>query len=51
MERDDMYAHAFLDGLEGKPNVLCTLEEAVQSLKVNLAALESARIGQVVTIL
>jgi len=39
-----------LDGLDGKPNVLCTLDEAVQTLKVNLAALESARIGQTVNI-
>jgi predicted dehydrogenase len=53
-ERDDLYlaqVHAFLDGIEGKPNPLCTLEEAIHTLKVNLAALESARTGQVVNIL
>jgi predicted dehydrogenase len=52
-ERDDLFlaqAHAFLDGLEGKPNLLCTLDEAVQTLKFNLAALESARTGQTITI-
>jgi predicted dehydrogenase len=51
--RDDLFiaqAHAFLDGLEGKSNALCTCDEAIQSLKVNLAALESARTGQTVTI-
>jgi predicted dehydrogenase len=53
-QRDDLYlnqVHAFLDGLEGKPDSLCTLEEAIQTLKVNLAALESARTGQPVKIL
>jgi len=51
--RDDFYiaqVHAFLDGLEGKPTSLCTLEQAVQTLRVNLAALESARTGQTVQI-
>jgi predicted dehydrogenase len=51
--RDDLYiaqAHAFLDAVEGKPNSLCTLKEALQTLKVNLAALESARTGQPVAI-
>jgi len=51
--RDDLYTAqvgAFLDGLEGKPTALCTLEQAVQTLRVNLAALESARTGQPVTI-
>ena len=41
---------AFLDGLEGKPTALCTVEEAVQTLKFNLAALESARSGKAMTI-
>ena len=52
-ERDAAFtaqAHAFLDGIEGKPTPLCTFEEAVQTLKFNRAALESARIGQPVTI-
>jgi len=51
--RDDLYTaqvRAFLDGLEGKPNSLCTLDQAVQTLRVNLAALESARTGQAITI-
>lgn len=53
LERDDLFtaqANAFLDGMEGKPSPLSTLEEALQSLKVNLAALESARTGQRITI-
>jgi predicted dehydrogenase len=51
--RDDLFiaqANAFLDGIEGKFNSLCTLDEAVQTLKFNLAALESARTGEVVSI-
>lgn len=44
-ERDDLYvfqAHNFLDAVEGKAKVLCTLEEGLQTLKVNLAGLASA---------
>lgn len=51
--RDDLFlaqANAFLEGLDGKRTVLCTLDEAVQTLKFNVAALESARTGQAVTI-
>jgi predicted dehydrogenase len=51
--RDDLFAaqsNAFLDGLKGKPTPLCTLNEAIQTLKFNLAALESARTGQPVSI-
>ncbi len=47
-ERDDSFvrqANSFLDELEGKPCNLCTLEEAFQTLRVNLAALESSRTG------
>ena len=43
-ERDQIYAAqaaAFLDGTEGKPNPLCTLEEGIQTLRFNLAALQS----------
>lgn len=43
-ERDDIFiaqAHAFLDGIEGRPNPLCTLEEGIQTLRFNLAALQS----------
>ena len=36
-------AHAFLDGCEGRPQPLCTLEEGIQTLRFNLAALQSAR--------
>lgn len=51
--RDDLFiaqANAFLDGLEGKPNALCTFEEAVQTLKFNIAALESVRTGKLVSL-
>ena len=54
LERDDIFiaqANAFLDGLHGMPTDLCTFDEAVQTLKFNLAALESARSGQAVEIL
>lgn len=53
LERDDIFiaqANAFLDGLHGKPTDLCTFDEAVQTLKFNLAALESARSGKAVGI-
>ncbi len=49
MERDDWFirqAGYFLDGIEGKPSPLATFEEAVQTLKFNLAALESATTGR-----
>jgi len=48
-ERDQIYAAqatAFLDGCEGKPNPLCTLEEGIQTLRFNLAALRSWQEGQ-----
>lgn len=51
--RDDLFiaqANAFLDGLEGKPNALCTFAEAVQTLKFNIAALQSAHTGEVIAI-
>ncbi len=47
-ERDAMYiwqAEAFMDAIEGKQPPRCSLQEGVQTLKVNLAALESARTG------
>jgi predicted dehydrogenase len=53
LERDDVFiaqANAFLEGLEGKTTDLCTFDEAVQTLKFNLAALESARVGKAVEI-
>ncbi len=43
-ERDAAFiaqAHAFLDAVEGKAPLLCPLEEGIQTLKVNLAILES----------
>jgi predicted dehydrogenase len=52
-ERDWLFtaqAHAFLDGLEGQQTKLCTIEEAIQTLKVNIAALESAASGSAVAI-
>lgn len=48
LERDDMFiiqANAFLDALEGKQPVLCSLAAAVQTLRVNLAVLRSAEAG------
>lgn len=51
--RDDLFraqANAFLDGMDGKPNPLCTLDEALQTLQFNIAALESARTDQMVSI-
>ncbi|MCX5660213.1 MAG: Gfo/Idh/MocA family oxidoreductase [Planctomycetota bacterium] len=44
-ERDTHFinqAHAFLDAVEGKRPVLCTFDEGVQTLKVNLAMLASS---------
>ena len=46
LERDDMFvrqADAFIDQLEGKAAASCSLDEAEQTLKVNLAALQSVR--------
>ncbi|MDA0746548.1 MAG: Gfo/Idh/MocA family oxidoreductase [bacterium] len=44
-ERDTLFtrqANAFLDALETKAAPLCSLEEAIQTLQVNLATLKSA---------
>jgi predicted dehydrogenase len=52
-ERDDLFvaqANAFLDGMAGAMTDLATLDEAVQTLKFNLGALESWRTGKVVEI-
>jgi len=52
-ERDDLFvaqANAFLDGMEGKPTDLCTVDEATQTLKVNLANLASWRTGKPIEI-
>ena len=53
-ERDTVFitqANAFLDGIEGKPTPLATLAEAAQTLRVNLAALQSAREQRTVNLL
>lgn len=53
MERDELFtlqAHEFLNGIEGKESTLSTFDEAVQTLKFNLAALASARKGQPIDI-
>jgi predicted dehydrogenase len=42
--RDSLFvaqAQAFLDAIDGRGQPLCTLEEGIQTLRVNLAALES----------
>ena len=49
LERDDLFtaqADAFIDQLEGKAEAACSLTEAQQTLRVNLAALESVKTGQ-----
>ncbi|MBM4071708.1 MAG: Gfo/Idh/MocA family oxidoreductase [Planctomycetes bacterium] len=53
MERDTMFiaqAHAFLDAVESNRPVPCTLQEGVQTLRVNLAALTSMDQGNWQTI-
>ncbi|HIF00659.1 MAG TPA: Gfo/Idh/MocA family oxidoreductase [Planctomycetes bacterium] len=53
LERDDLFARqadAFLDQIDGKALPACTLDEALQTLKVCLAALESVRTKQWVQI-
>jgi predicted dehydrogenase len=48
LERDALFqiqAHRFLDAVEGKAEVPCTLGEGIQTLRVNLAALASADHG------
>ncbi|NOX55609.1 MAG: Gfo/Idh/MocA family oxidoreductase [Planctomycetes bacterium] len=49
LQRDDLFvaqANAFLDMLDGEAEPTCGLEEAIQTLKANLAALASADDGQ-----
>ncbi|MBP8260256.1 MAG: Gfo/Idh/MocA family oxidoreductase [Verrucomicrobia bacterium] len=44
LERDDLFtrqAEAFLDAIEGRQPPLCTIEEGIQTLRVNLAMLDS----------
>lgn len=48
LERDDLFiaqANAFLDGMEGNACPLSTFDEAVQTLRFNRAALQSAATG------
>ncbi len=48
MERDTWFTrqeNLFLDALEGKRKPLCSLAEAIHTLKVNLAALQSVQNG------
>lgn len=48
LERDKLFvaqAHAFLDAVERKRPPLCSLEEGIQTLHVNLAALASVEQG------
>lgn len=48
LERDDLFirqAEQFLDAIEGTAAPACPLAEAVQTLRVNLAALKSVRDG------
>ncbi len=52
-ERDDLFvaqANAFLDGMAGAQTDLSTLDEAEQTLRFNLGALESWRTGKPVEI-
>lgn len=49
IERDDLFvrqASAFLEQLDGTAEPACALAEGLQTLKVNLAALESVRTGK-----
>ena len=46
-ERDTLFiaqANAFIDAIEGRAPLLCTLEEGLQTLTVNLAMLESSEV-------
>lgn len=46
LERDDLFvkqANVFLDAVEGKGQPLCSIEEGQQTLRVTLAALQSAK--------
>jgi predicted dehydrogenase len=53
LQRDDLFvrqANAFLDQVEGQADAACSIEEALQTLRVNLAALESVQNGNWVTL-
>jgi predicted dehydrogenase len=47
-ERDSLFvaqANSFLDAIQGRGQLLCTLEEGAQTLRVNLAAMKSVESG------
>jgi predicted dehydrogenase len=53
LERDDLFitqARDFLEGIEGRPNLLSSFDEGVQTLKFNHAALHSVHVGMPITI-
>ncbi len=53
LERDTLFiaqAHAFLDAVEGRISLPCSLEEGIQTLQVNLAALASVESGTWITV-
>ena len=53
LERDTLFvrqANAFLDATNGAAAPACSLDEGIQTLRVNLAILESARTGQWISI-
>ena len=53
LERDDLFvrqADAYLDQLDAVAEPACSLQEGLQTLKVNLAALESVKTGQWITL-
>lgn len=53
LERDTLFlaqAHAFLDAVEGRTSLPCSLEEGIQTLHVNLAALASVESGTWITV-
>jgi predicted dehydrogenase len=48
LERDELFtrqANLFLDAVEGKQPPTCSLEDGLQTLRVNLAALKSLESG------
>ncbi len=52
-ERDTLFivqANGFLDAVEGRGRPICSLEDGLQTLRVNLAILESVETGRWVTV-
>lgn len=53
LERDDLFiaqANAYLNQLDGQRGPACSIEEGLQTLKVNLAALASLKSGEWITL-